>query len=405
MTSSNEANLLGQQSSTTISGPAKLQAVACLLTAQQRAAVATIAVIGLQAPAVIQQFFTTQTSRPFRLNELRYGRWESSSHPAEQVVVFHAVDTTDNAASVGSSRWEIHCHGGELAANRILADLAGVGVGLLDALTYEELSEPSLLVREAKQTLRRALTTRTAGLVIQQLRLGMLEFVNRSRQRLARNEIEAVRTEARQIEHFAELGQHLTHPWRIVLAGPPNVGKSSLMNALVGFERSITYDQPGTTRDVVTCDAAVAGWPIVFSDTAGVREHASDPIEQAGIDRAKLAIDQADLVILVKDATSPLSVDEIVLPAGKRTLGVLNKVDSLGAESSIAVPDAIATSAITKVGIDQLVNAIGQMLVPTVPSPQQAIPLNDRQASLVRELIMAGSSEQMEACLTQLAGG
>src|SRR4029453_3197945 len=70
---------------------------------------------------------------------------------------------------------------------------------------------------------------------------------------------------------FAELGQHLTAPWRVVLAGPPNVGKSSLINALAGYQRTIVSHVPGTTRDVVTTTTAIDGWPVELADTAGLR--------------------------------------------------------------------------------------------------------------------------------------
>ena len=73
-----------------------------------------------------------------------------------------------------------------------------------------------------------------------------------------------------------------------MLAGRPNVGKSSLTNALLGYTRSIVFDQPGTTRDVVTATTAIDGWPIEFSDTAGLRE-GSEPLEAAGIERAASA--------------------------------------------------------------------------------------------------------------------
>ncbi len=81
---------------------------------------------------------------------------------------------------------------------------------------------------------------------------------------------------------WTDLGTHLATPWRVVLAGAPNVGKSSLINALLGYGRAIVFDQPGTTRDVVTADAAIEGWPITLADTAGLHD-ASDATESAGI--------------------------------------------------------------------------------------------------------------------------
>lgn len=89
----------------------------------------------------------------------------------------------------------------------------------------------------------------------------------------------------------------LREGFRVVLAGPPNAGKSTLFNALVEAEAAITSPIPGTTRDVVTRPVAIAGLPFLFLDTAGLRETTADPIEHTGIARARGELDRADLVL------------------------------------------------------------------------------------------------------------
>ena len=98
----------------------------------------------------------------------------------------------------------------------------------------------------------------------------------------------------------ADLGRHLVRPWSVVLAGPVNVGKSSLINALAGYGRSIVHHAPGTTRDAVTAATAIDGWPVELCDTAGLRP-AATPVERAGIERAQERLAQADLAVLVFD--------------------------------------------------------------------------------------------------------
>jgi tRNA modification GTPase len=88
----------------------------------------------------------------------------------------------------------------------------------------------------------------------------------------------------------------------VVIAGPPNVGKSSLINALLGYQRAIVFDQPGTTRDVLTATTAIDGWPVELADTAGIRE-GDDAIETEGVARALAEIRAADLVVEVWDAS------------------------------------------------------------------------------------------------------
>src|SRR5205814_586923 len=112
------------------------------------------------------------------------------------------------------------------------------------------------------------------------------------------------------LEALIPLGQHLVEPWRVVIAGAANVGKSSLMNALAGYTRSVVSPIPGTTRDVVTLRLAIDGWPIEMTDTAGVRQASSD-LEQQGIERGRAAVKAADLRIwLVDGSTEPVFPDE-----------------------------------------------------------------------------------------------
>ena len=116
---------------------------------------------------------------------------------------------------------------------------------------------------------------------------------------------------------------------RVALCGQPNVGKSSLLNALLGEERAIVTPIPGTTRDMVQGDLMLGGSVIHLTDTAGL--HATDdPVEQLGVARARRAMDEADLVLAVFDQSRPLDEDDRALLSelqGKNVLIVLNKAD------------------------------------------------------------------------------
>ena len=127
---------------------------------------------------------------------------------------------------------------------------------------------------------------------------------------------------------------------RVALCGQPNVGKSSLLNALLGEERAIVTPIPGTTRDMVQGDLLLGGSVIHLTDTAGL--HATDdPVEQLGVARARRAMEDADLVLAVFDQSRPLDADDRALLAalqGKNVLLVLNKAD---------LPPAIVASDVT----------------------------------------------------------
>lgn len=139
---------------------------------------------------------------------------------------------------------------------------------------------------------------------------------------------------------------------RVVIAGAPNVGKSSLLNALARRDAAIVSEQPGTTRDVVEVHLDLGGYAVILADTAGLRDSA-DAIERQGVDRARQRIDEADLVLEVRDASvaaAPPFDDAI----DSRTIRLWNKVDIASAAAPGAGED-LRVSAKTGAGLDGLI--------------------------------------------------
>ena len=127
----------------------------------------------------------------------------------------------------------------------------------------------------------------------------------------------------------AEAGRLLREGVRMAIVGKPNVGKSSLLNALLGVNRAIVTSLPGTTRDTIEEVVNINGLPIVVIDTAGIR-HPKDQVEEFGVERARKEIRQSDIVLVVLDASAPLTdEDKAVLDETKEAAVVLalNKVD------------------------------------------------------------------------------
>ena len=171
---------------------------------------------------------------------------------------------------------------------------------------------------------------------------------------------------------FADLGRHLVEPWRVVIAGAPNVGKSSLVNALAGFPRSVVAPLPGTTRDVVATELALDGWPVQLHDTAGLRSAASE-LEQEGITLARNALARADLILWLLDATTePVWPDATIDPGW---LLVVNKTDQALCWDAARADGALFISAQTGAGLPALCAAISRRLVPLPPSPDCPVPL------------------------------
>ncbi|RKT44116.1 tRNA uridine-5-carboxymethylaminomethyl(34) synthesis GTPase MnmE [Thiocapsa rosea] len=155
----------------------------------------------------------------------------------------------------------------------------------------------------------------------------------------------------------ARLGQVIRDGLAVVIAGPPNAGKSSLLNALSGQDAAIVTPIPGTTRDLLKLDIQVDGLPIRIVDTAGLR-HSEDLVEREGVRRAREQIDQADLVLWVYDAAEgPDPLTRESLPARVPVTRVRNKIDLYGmppGSSEVETGTEIALSAKTGEGLDLL---------------------------------------------------
>ena len=162
----------------------------------------------------------------------------------------------------------------------------------------------------------------------------------------AQGEIDALIAEGRQ-------GRALREGVYVALVGRPNVGKSSLLNALLGADRAIVTDLPGTTRDTLDEETSFFGVPVRLVDTAGIRE-SGDLVEQIGIDRARAALDRADVAVLLLDGTQTLTEEDqrlLALTAGKNRLVLRSKGDLLQTRDDFG---ELSVSAKTGEGLDEL---------------------------------------------------
>jgi tRNA modification GTPase len=345
----------------------------------------------------------------------------------------------------GPQTWELSCHGGPAAVEAVCDRLASLGLAPVDAdalLASEGLGPIERAVRRLLQTVATPLAARILldqfvpavrgrpeegkrggspypprdKAIDSQRAVGMeIHRAARSRgvleQALAdvAHALAADRTDeaAAAIDallgRWETCGRYLAKPPRVVIAGRPNVGKSTLLNRLAGRERAITHPEPGTTRDYVETVAAFDGLPVVLVDTAGLRE-TLERIEREGVARARRQAAGADLVVYLLDAESGATEeDEKGLAAlGDRALAVWNKADL--AARSPGTPAALAISAQTGEGLDALRQEVLARLDYGAPPPGAAVPFSREQADALRRAAAYLAEGRFETAAEAISG-
>ncbi|MFM8765627.1 MAG: tRNA uridine-5-carboxymethylaminomethyl(34) synthesis GTPase MnmE [Spartobacteria bacterium] len=298
-------------------------------------------------------------------------------------ILYQVLLTTFQAPAsfTGEDMAEVTCHGGILLAARILETVLRSGARTAEAGEFSQRAffngKIDLTRAEAIMDIIRARTApalRAAALQLEgrlgqeiiALRDTVLEVVahleawidfpeegiDPATGRLLLSKINTALKRSEQLLSMADEGRVLREGVRVAIAGLPNAGKSSLLNRLLGMDRAIVSEIPGTTRDTIEESACLRGVLFRLTDTAGLRD-TNDPVEREGVARSTRAMDSADLVLHVFDASSESSPT----PLHEREILVANKCDLLPADSS-RFSNAIPVSSLTGQGFEALIDAM-----------------------------------------------
>jgi len=415
------------------------QAFCALITPAGSGGINVIRLWGTGAFEAVRAMFTPESRRPLvgTAGSLRYGRLCHEGSVLDEVLIAIPEGATDDR---GVSVVDVNCHGGFMAARRVLEALASRGVRCVedrDLFCCSHLTPyADLIANEAAQALMRAATPRAARMLLAQAGGALRRYVEGLRLRLAAvaagsNEhaltgntavaaepgsgpgmrgdtsetavpdasavLEDVLNSLQELVDNAPGAISLVEPRRLVLVGLPNVGKSSLLNALTGSDRALVHHAAGTTRDYIEVHVAFEGVPFVLVDCAGICFH-EDEIGRESVSRALAVASHADGVLLVFELPRGWTPDEELLlehVAGKRVLFVANKSDLCGGQDErtrrvdcLPFP-AVATSALTREGIGELVTGIVKFF--HQPSERDSAPaiFNQRQLASARKALAA----------------
>ena len=353
--------------------------IAALATAPGTGGIAIVRISGPDAEALLKALFVP--ARAFESHRLYYGH---AVYQGETLDECMAVLMRAPRSYTREDVAELHLHGGDWAARSVLSALYALGARAAEPGEFTRRAflngRLDLSQAEAVMALISAEGGRAARAAVRQLGGGVGSFIEKAQEKLlallsgvaaaidypeeisfeeAAGDLSAGALaladalEAACDERGARIAQS---GLEAVLCGRPNVGKSSLLNALAREQRAIVTNIPGTTRDVIRADVMIAGLRVHFADTAGLREDA-DEIERIGVALARQAVAGADVVLTVLDASTPLTEEDRQLlreTADAPRIIVLNKADLPLALHPAAFDQPVLVSANTGLGMAQL---------------------------------------------------
>jgi tRNA modification GTPase len=375
--------------------------IAAVATPPGEGGVGIVRISGVDAEAIAAQIFARNKKHKLRSHVLHHGTIRDPQNGRTLDEVLLSVMRKPHSYT-GEDVVEIYCHGGAFIVRGVLGLVLRHGARQAEPGEFSKRAflngRLDLAQAEAVLDVIRARTEKSAAMALDQAGGALSQWVGELRESLLdvlvqveaaidfpEEEIELLRR-SELINKITALGKKIkdismTYDWgrlfregaKVCICGRPNVGKSSLLNALLGSERVIVTPIAGTTRDVIEEAITLDGLPALLWDTAGIRE-SEDQLERLGVDLSRRHIAMADAVVVVLDGSQPLSIDDkrvLNYVAGKKILTVVNKADLpqrlavQELEPFIAPTSVTAVSAKTCEGVAELKQSLRSLLLDT----------------------------------------
>ncbi len=335
-----------------------------ILTARGMSAIASISLAGLDAHGILKKVF--HAGKPMAKGSVVHGWIVDGDRMIDEVVV----------GCEGTHECVIHCHGNPLLLEQIVHLLQSHGATLADANTFLlntfRQDSSHLIEAEAKLSMQKSATLAGAKILQSQINGGLSAWVRGILKNTAAVSVDTIHQQCRDILHRGRIAERIINGVRVVIAGPPNSGKSTLLNCLAGQEQVITSEMAGTTRDWVSITCFIGPLRVEFIDTAGLDDTfaSRDEIERAAQGITNELIDSCDLILYVQDISAdhpPLTVSDY----RAAVVSVYNKCDlvqepikssATKSNSPISGRAAISISARNNHGIDLLSRKIVDVL-------------------------------------------
>lgn len=373
--------------------------IAAIATAPGEGGIGIIRISGEKSLQVAQSIFKSKSGKmikDYNARTLIYGTVVDNEKVIDEVLVAYMKGPNSYTAE---DVIEINCHGGFISVKKILELILSKGVRLAEAGEFTkraflngriDLSQAEAIIDVIKSKTDMAHEVAQSQLEgslakkIKDLRMNVTEVLAHLEVSIdfAEEDVEEItyqtleekalelRNEIKKLYDTAESGKILRDGLKTVIVGKPNVGKSSLLNSILGENRAIVTDIAGTTRDVIEEFVNIKGIPLKIVDTAGIRE-TEDVVEKIGVEKSRESFSTADLVIMVLDASRKLSEEDMEILGSlknKKTIVLLNKMDLEPQielekiEEFVNSEDIIKISALKHQGIEELQDKIEAMV-------------------------------------------